>query len=210
MRSAKRGTEILLYRCRMGKLKFFREVSVILDWLDGKLDWSIFAVVIPIGAAAMLLMGLLTFVWEFDLAVSPAWQVGIFHLALVLLLSITFVVASRRPFSFSGGFRWFTMTVSLLIPAAVGEIRLGELVGEPPLRGVQGRPDLQWGSGLRLRIHAGLDEYHLPVYRSCVRKEVNQIPARWGSPLSRLGRRYPCNRHTEPIVRSKNIWILFR
>ena len=68
MRSAKRGTEILLYCCRMGKLKFFREVSVILDWLDGKLDWSIFAVVIPIGAAAMLLMGLLTFVWEFDLA----------------------------------------------------------------------------------------------------------------------------------------------
>ena len=78
LRSAKRGTEILLYCCRMGKLKFFRDVSVILDWLDGKLDWSIFAVVIPIGATAMLLMGLLTFVWEFDLAVSPAWQVGIF------------------------------------------------------------------------------------------------------------------------------------
>ena len=85
-----------------------------------------------------------------------------------------------------------------------------ELVGERPLRGVQGRPDLQWDSGLRLRIHAGLDEYHLPVYRSCVRKEVNQIPAGWDSPLSRLGRRYPCNRHAEPIVHSKNIWILFR
>ena len=138
MRSAKRGTEILLYCCRMGKLKFFREVSVILDWLDGKLDWSIFAVVIPIGAVAMLLMGLLTFAWEFELAMSPAWQVGIFHLALALLLSITFVVASRRPFSFSRGFRWFTMTVSVLVPTAVGEIRLGELVGEPPLRGVQG------------------------------------------------------------------------
>ena len=80
MRSAKRGTEILLYCCRMGKLNFFREVSVVLDWLDGKLDWSIFAVVIPIGAVAMLLMGLLTFAWEFELAMSPAWQVGIFHL----------------------------------------------------------------------------------------------------------------------------------
>ena len=119
MRSAKRGTEILLYCCRMGKLNFFREVSVVLDWLDGKLDWSIFAVVIPIGAVAMLLMGLLTFAWEFELAMSPAWQVGIFHLALALLLSITFVVASRRPFSFSRGFRWFTMTVSVLVPTAV-------------------------------------------------------------------------------------------
>ena len=119
MRSAKRGTEILLYCCRMGKLNFFREVSVILDWLDGKLDWSIFAVVIPIGGVGIILLSLLTFAWEFDLPTSPVWQVGLFHLALALLLSITFVVASRRPFSFSGGFRWFTITVSVLVPAAV-------------------------------------------------------------------------------------------
>ena len=119
LRSAKRGTEILLYCCRMGKLNFFREVSVILDWLDGKLDWSIFAVVIPIGGVGIILLSLLTFAWEFDLPTSPVWQVGLFHLALALLLSITFVVASRRPFSFSGGFRWFTITVSVLVPAAV-------------------------------------------------------------------------------------------
>ena len=119
LRSAKRGTEILLYCCRMGKLNFFREVSVILDWLDGKLDWSIFAVVIPIGGVGIILLSLLTFAWEFDLPTSPVRQVGIFHLALTLLLSITFVVASRRPFSFSRGFRWFTMTVSVLVPTAV-------------------------------------------------------------------------------------------
>ena len=119
MGSAKRGTEILLYCCRMGKLNFFREVSVILDWLDHKLDWSIFAVVIPIGSVGIILLSLLTFAWEFDLPTSPVWQVGLFHLALALLLSITFVVASRRPFSFSRGFRWFTITVSVLVPAAV-------------------------------------------------------------------------------------------
>ena len=119
MRSAKSGTEILLYCCRMGKLNFFREVSVILDWLDGKLDWSILAVVIPISGVGIILLSLLTFAWEFNLPTSPVWQVGIFHLALALLLSITFVVASRRPFSFTGGFRWFTMTVSVLVPAAV-------------------------------------------------------------------------------------------
>ena len=119
MRSAKRGTEILLYCYRMGKLNFFREVRVILDWLDGKLDWSIFAVVIPIGGVGIILLSLLTFAWEFDLPTSPVWQVGIFHLALALLLSITLVVASRRPFSFSRGFRRFTMTVSVLVPTAV-------------------------------------------------------------------------------------------
>ena len=119
LRSAKSGTEILLYCCRMGKLNFFREVSVILDWLDGKLDWSILAVVIPISGVGIILLSLLTFAWEFNLPTSPVWQVGIFHLALALLLSITFVVASRRPFSFTGGFRWFTMTVSVLVPAAV-------------------------------------------------------------------------------------------
>ena len=108
-----------LYYCRMGKLNLFREVRVILDRLDGTLDWSTFAVVIPISGVSIILMSVLTFAWEFNLPTSPVWQVGIFHLALVLLLSITFIVASRQPFSFSGGFRWFTMTVSVLVPAAV-------------------------------------------------------------------------------------------
>ena len=89
------------------------------SWVDGKLDWSIFGVVISIGAVAMLLMGLLVFVWEFDLVVSPAWQVGIFHLALALLFSLTFVVASRQPFGFSAGFRRFTLSIAVLVPTVV-------------------------------------------------------------------------------------------
>ena len=98
---------------------FVRGVSLMPSWVDGKLDWSIFAVVIPIGAAAMLLVSLLAFAWEFDLATSPAWQVGVFHLTLVLLMSLTFVLASRRPFDFSVGFRRFTMAMAFLVPAAL-------------------------------------------------------------------------------------------
>ena len=75
--------------------------------------------VIPISSVGIILLSLLTFAWEFDLPTSTVWQVGIFHLALALLLSISLVVASRRPFSFSRGFRRFTMTVSVLVPAAV-------------------------------------------------------------------------------------------
>ena len=89
------------------------------SWVDGNLDWSIFGVVISIGVAIMLLMGLLAFVWEFDLAVSPAWQVGIFHLTLALLLSLILVVASRRPFNFSAGFRRFTLSMAVLVPMVV-------------------------------------------------------------------------------------------
>ena len=88
-------------------------------WVDGKLNWSIFVVVIPIYGAGMLLLSLLAFFWEFDLSTSPAWQVGIFNLVLALLLFVTFVVASRRPFNFSGGFRSFTMAMAVLVPAAV-------------------------------------------------------------------------------------------
>ena len=87
-------------------------------WVDGKLNWSIFAVVIPIGGVAMLLLSLLAFCWEFDLSTSSVWQVGVFHLTLALLLSLTFVIASRRPFSFSGGFRGFTMAMAVLVPVA--------------------------------------------------------------------------------------------
>ena len=53
--------------------------------------------------AGMLLLSLLAFLWEFDLSTSPAWQVGIFHLTLALLLFLTFVVASRWPFQLQWG-----------------------------------------------------------------------------------------------------------
>ena len=88
-------------------------------WFDGKLNWSIFALVVLMGGAAMLFLSLLAFLWEFDLSISPVWQVGVYHLALALPVFMTFVVASRRPFSFSGGFRRFTMGAAVLVPAAL-------------------------------------------------------------------------------------------
>ena len=75
-------------------IEFPLEVSAMPSWVDGKLDWSIFPVAISIGAAAVFLVSLLDFVFEFDLAASPVWQVGVFHLALALLFSMTLVVAS--------------------------------------------------------------------------------------------------------------------
>ena len=89
------------------------------SWFDGKLHWSIFGVVIPIGGTGIALVSLLALAWQFDLSTSPAWQVGIFHLALFLLLSVTFVLASRRPFSFSVGFRRFTIALAAMVPVGV-------------------------------------------------------------------------------------------
>ena len=98
-------------------------------WIDGKLEWSVFAVVIAVGAGAVAMVSVLAFVLDFDLSTSPAWQVGVFHLALFLLLSLTFVAASRRPFSFSGGFRRFSLGMAILVP--VGVVGHGWIVGGP-------------------------------------------------------------------------------
>ena len=87
------------------------------SWLDGDLGWSIFAVIIPIGAVAILLMSFLENVCRFDLRTSPAWQAGIFHLTLLLMLSMTFVIASRQPLSQSRGLRRFAIAMAVLIPA---------------------------------------------------------------------------------------------
>ena len=57
-------------------IEFPLGVSAMPSWVDGKLDWSIFPVVISIGAAALFLVSVLDFVCEFDLAASPVWQVG--------------------------------------------------------------------------------------------------------------------------------------
>ena len=89
------------------------------SWVDGKLEWSVFAVVVPVGAGAVVIVSLLALLYDFDLSTSPAWQVGAFHLALALLLGLPFVVASRRPFSFSGGFRRCTLGMAVLVPVSV-------------------------------------------------------------------------------------------
>ena len=80
------------------------------------------------------------------------------------------------------------MTVSVLVPTAVF---VGSWLVNGPYEGFRDDRIFNGVVDLRVRIHAGLDECHLPVYRSCVRKEVNQIPAGWGSPLSRMGRSVP-------------------
>ena len=58
-------------------------------------------------------------VWKFDRGASPAWQVGVHHLALALLFAMTFVFASRRPYAFSAGFRRFTLAAWVLAPVLV-------------------------------------------------------------------------------------------
>ena len=111
------------------------------SWVDGKLDWSIFPVAISIGAAAVFLVSLLDFVFEFDLAASPVWQVGVFHLALALLFSMTLVVASRRPVDSSVGFRRFTMAMAVLVPMALFG---GDWVLNGPLEGFRDERIFTW------------------------------------------------------------------
>lgn len=58
-------------------------------------------------------------VLEFDLETSPAWQVGVYHLVLFLLLSIIFVVAFQRPLGFGERCRSVMLAMAVLTPAAV-------------------------------------------------------------------------------------------
>ena len=83
---------------------------------DGEFGWSTIGMLVLIGGIGAGLVCLLWDVWKFDRGTSPAWQVGVHHLALALLFAMTFVFASRRPFAFSVGFRRFTLTVWVLVP----------------------------------------------------------------------------------------------
>ena len=67
----------------------YREVRFRLDRLDWGNNWSAFGLAVFIGAVIAVLATLLVFVWEFDILTSPAWQVGVHHLMLVLSLSLT-------------------------------------------------------------------------------------------------------------------------
>ena len=83
----------------------------------GENPWFMFLfVLLPLIA---VLASLLTFLWRFDLATSPAWQVGIYHGMLALLLSVTFVVASFPPLCLGQGLRWFLFGLALLVPGVV-------------------------------------------------------------------------------------------
>ena len=86
----------------------------------GDNPWSMFLfVLLPLVAVLAGLAVLLTFLWRFDLATSPAWQVGIYHGMLALLLSVTFVIASFPPLCLGQGLRWFLVGLALLVPDVV-------------------------------------------------------------------------------------------
>ena len=87
----------------------------LVSWQSG---WSSFGLVLLIGVLVMSLVSLLIFL-EFDLATSPAWQVGIYHGMLALLLSVTFIVASFPPLFLGQRLRWFLVGLALLVPVVV-------------------------------------------------------------------------------------------
>ena len=90
-----------------------------LDRLGWGSNWSAFVLGAFIGIVVVVLAALLVFVWEFDVRTSPAWQVGVHHLMLGLFLSLTFVLASRRPFPFGERFRRGILVLAVLMPVTV-------------------------------------------------------------------------------------------
>ena len=103
-----------------------------LSRLDWRNNWSAFWLAVFIGAVAFVLVALLAFVWEFDVRISPTWQVGVYYLMLILFLSLTFVVASGRPFPFGEWFRRAALALAVLVIVAVfagGWVTGGAYVG---------------------------------------------------------------------------------
>ena len=89
------------------------------DCLDWRNNWSAFGLAVFIGTVMSVLAILLMFVWEFDVRTSPAWQVGVHHLMLVLFVSLTGVLASQRPFPFGKRFRRGMVILAVLMPVTV-------------------------------------------------------------------------------------------
>ena len=90
-----------------------------LNCLDWGNNWSALWLAMFIGAVVLVLAGLLAFVWEFDVRISPTWQVGVYYLMSALFLSLTFVLASLRPFPFGEWFRRAALALAVLVPVAV-------------------------------------------------------------------------------------------
>ena len=90
-----------------------------LGWINFEDDWFAFRLVLPVVAAVIALASLLVFVWSFDPAISPIWQLALHHLMLVLFLSTTFVLAAQ-PRSYLGeGFRRAMLVLAIGLPAVV-------------------------------------------------------------------------------------------
>ena len=90
-----------------------------LRWIDLEHHWSAFRLVLPIAAAVMTLAALLVFVWRFDPASSPTWQLVLHHLMLVLFISTTFVLAAQPRFCLGEGFRRAMLALAIVLPAVV-------------------------------------------------------------------------------------------
>ena len=80
---------------------------------------SAFGVLITGLAVSMFLVTILTFVWEFDLATSPEWQVGLFHLMLAVFLSMIIPIASLRLPYFDHRFQWFMISLPIWVTTTV-------------------------------------------------------------------------------------------
>ena len=90
-----------------------------LRWIDLEDDWFAFRLVLPVAAAVIALASLLVFVWSFDSAISPIWQVALHHLMLALFMFTTFVLAAQ-PRSYLGeGFRRAMLVLAIGLPAVV-------------------------------------------------------------------------------------------
>ena len=82
-------------------------------------NWSALWLAMFIGAVVLVLADLLVFAWELDTGASPAWQVGVYYLMLVLFLSLTFVIALWRPSPLGEWFRRVALALAVIVPVAV-------------------------------------------------------------------------------------------
>ena len=90
-----------------------------LRWIDLEDDWFAFRLVLPVAAVVIALASLLVFVWKFDPAISPIWQVALHYLMLALFMFTTFVLAAQ-PRSFLGeGFRRAMLVLAIGLPVVV-------------------------------------------------------------------------------------------
>ena len=90
-----------------------------LRWIDFEDDWFAFRLVLPVAAAVIALASLLVFVWNFDSAISPIWQVALHHLMLVLFLFTTFVLVAQPRSCLGEGFRRAMLVLAVGMPAVV-------------------------------------------------------------------------------------------
>ncbi len=90
-----------------------------LDRPDWGNNWSALELAAFTGTLVTVVVAVLVFILEFDVRTSPAWQVWVHHLMLVLYLSLTFILASWRPFCFGKRFCRGMLVLAVLMPVTV-------------------------------------------------------------------------------------------